>query len=277
MLRSASRRLSSVKGLPSRGSRRSGMRRSGDPVIARTRSSGRNTESTSASSRPPMPGIARSVMIRSSRPECPSISRSAASASAASSTTCPSCWSTRRITRRTDASLSTTRMVPAGGRPAGWRRLGGAGSPMGSREAEGRDVGNANIRHLRFGRKHIAAPGAAKTQQGAPGGCPKVRRLEALPLMGTGFRLPLPKSGRLAQLVRARASHARGRGFKSLIAHASVRVAGLPQNHWPPRACSVRLSEEHSELSRYIPRSRVAESCQRPRTFTTSHLGKVTW
>ena len=26
-------------------------------------------------------------------------------------------------------------------------------------------------------------------------------------------------SGRLAQLVRARASHARGRGFKSLIAH----------------------------------------------------------
>jgi hypothetical protein len=28
-------------------------------------------------------------------------------------------------------------------------------------------------------------------------------------------------SGRLAQLVRARASHARGRGFKSLIAHSS--------------------------------------------------------
>lgn len=63
----------------------------------------------------------------------------------------------------------------------------------------------------------------------AHGGVTKVKRGKALPLIGTPFRLPLPKSGRLAQLVRARASHARGRGFKSLIAHASVRVAGLPR------------------------------------------------
>src|SRR3954468_4366583 len=33
-----------------------------------------------------------------------------------------------------------------------------------------------------------------------------------------GYKLPLP-IGRLAQLVRARASHARGRGFEPLIAH----------------------------------------------------------
>ena len=42
-----------------------------------------------------------------------------------------------------------------------------------------------------------------------------------LPGLDGPIRLPLPKIGRLAQLVRARASHARGRGFKSLIAHGS--------------------------------------------------------
>jgi len=83
---------------------------------------------------PAVAGIVRSVMIRSSRPECPSISRRADSASAASNTTCPSCSSARRTTRRTDASLSTTRVVSAGGRPTGGRRLGVAGWPIGSRD-----------------------------------------------------------------------------------------------------------------------------------------------
>ena len=38
-------------------------------------------------------------------------------------------------------------------------------------------------------------------------------------VMILGCIMPSRSSGRLAQLVRARASHARGRGFKSLIAH----------------------------------------------------------
>ena len=37
--------------------------------------------------------------------------------------------------------------------------------------------------------------------------------------MGAANRYNVGPCGRLAQLVRARASHARGRGFKSLIAH----------------------------------------------------------
>src|SRR5688572_17840039 len=38
-------------------------------------------------------------------------------------------------------------------------------------------------------------------------------------------RISSPETGRLAQLVRARASHARGRGFDPLIAHVSYRIA----------------------------------------------------
>ena len=66
---------------------------------------------------------------------------------------------------------------------------------------------------------------------------PAPARLSPLLQPAVRLRLPPPEAldffGRLAQLVRARASHARGRGFKSLIAHEPEATA-------PPSATDAR-------------------------------------
>ena len=82
---------------------------------------------------------------------------------------------------------------------------------------------------------------------------PKRSRRTTLTLPPGIGTFPLPESGRLAQLVRARASHARGRGFEPLIAHEPNEKPRHQLRRWGFFISSIKARGRHKNCFKSQP------------------------